>query len=102
MAGTTTRSPRALRPGGDGTAARLVQARQRPQHQCRDFEWYRQRAAELGRGETAKRHTVRLRVPPGIGRINMLHLNVAADGTVEMPEEEAESFLRAGWVRVGD
>jgi len=43
---------------------------------------------------------VRLRVPPGIGRINMLHLNVAADGTVEMPEEEAESFLRAGWVRV--
>jgi len=60
------------------------------------FEWYRQRAAELRRGETAKRHTVRLRVPPGIGRINMLHLNVAADGTVEMPEEEAESFLRAG------
>jgi len=60
------------------------------------FEWYRQRAEELRRGETAKRHTVRLRVPPGIGRINMLHLNVAADGTVEMPEEEAESFLRAG------
>ena len=50
--------------------------------------------------ETAKRHTVRLRVPPGIGRMNMLHLNVAADGTVEMPEEEADSFLRAGWVRV--
>jgi predicted phage terminase large subunit-like protein len=66
------------------------------------FEWYRQRAEELRRGETAKRHTVRLRVPPGIGRMNMLHLNVAADGTVEMPEEEAASFLRAGWVRVGD
>jgi hypothetical protein len=32
--------------------------------------------------------------------MNMLHLNVAADGTVEMPEEEAESFLRAGWERV--
>ena len=30
----------------------------------------------------------------------MLHLNVAADGTVEMPAEEAESFLRAGWERV--
>ena len=27
-------------------------------------------------------------------------LNVGADGTVEIPEEEAESFLRAGWVRV--
>jgi len=64
------------------------------------FEWYRQRAEELRRGETAKRGTVRLRVPPGIGRINMLHLNVAANGTVEMPEEEAESFLQAGWVRV--
>ena len=60
------------------------------------FEWYRQRAAELHRGEAGKRRTVRLRVPPGIGRMNMLHLNVAADGTVEMPEEEAESFLRAG------
>ena len=32
--------------------------------------------------------------------MNMLHLNVAADGTVEMPEEEAESLLRAGWERV--
>jgi hypothetical protein len=32
--------------------------------------------------------------------MNMLHLNVAADGTVEMPEEEAESFVRAGWERV--
>jgi predicted phage terminase large subunit-like protein len=64
------------------------------------FEWYRQRAAELRRGETAKRRTVRLRVPPGIGRMNMLHLNVAADGTVEMAEDEVESFLRAGWVRV--
>jgi hypothetical protein len=30
----------------------------------------------------------------------MLHLNVAADGTVEMPESEAESFVRAGWQRV--
>jgi hypothetical protein len=30
--------------------------------------------------------------------MNLLHLNVAADGTVEMLE--AESFLRAGWVRV--
>jgi len=43
---------------------------------------------------------VRLRVPQGIGHRNMLLLNVAADGTVEMPESEAESFLRAGWVRV--
>ena len=32
----------------------------------------------------------------------MLHLNVAADGTVEMPDEEAKSFLRDGWVRVSD
>jgi len=41
----------------------------------------------------------RLRVPQGIGRMNMLHLNVAADGTCEMSEEDAESFLRAGWDR---
>jgi hypothetical protein len=30
----------------------------------------------------------------------LLLLNVAADGTVEMTGEDAESFLRAGWVRV--
>jgi hypothetical protein len=49
---------------------------------------------------TARKSRVRLRVPAGIGRMNMLHLNVAADGTLEMLESEAESFLRAGWVRV--
>jgi hypothetical protein len=43
---------------------------------------------------------VRLRVPQGIGRMSMLHVNVGTDGTVEMPESEAESFLRAGWARV--
>jgi predicted phage terminase large subunit-like protein len=64
------------------------------------FEYYR-RLAEGGGGQTTTRERrVRLRVPAGIGRINLLHLNVAADGTVEMPEAEAESFLRAGWVRV--
>ena len=41
----------------------------------------------------------RPRATVGCGR-NMLLLNVASDGTVEMPEAEAESFLRAGWVRV--
>jgi len=32
--------------------------------------------------------------------MNMLLLNVGADGTVEMLESEAESFLRTGWERV--
>ena len=64
------------------------------------FELYRRRAEEA-RGQQAQRdRRVRLRVPPGIGHRNLLLLNVAADGTVEMLEEEAESFLRAGWVRV--
>jgi predicted phage terminase large subunit-like protein len=64
------------------------------------FELYRQRAEALRRQQAAGERRVRLRVPPGIGHRNMLLLNVAADGTVEMPEAEAESFLRAGWVRV--
>jgi len=64
------------------------------------FELYRQRAGEA-RGQQAQRERrVRLRVPAGVGRMNLLHLNVAADGTAEMLEEEAESFLRAGWERV--
>jgi hypothetical protein len=63
------------------------------------FELTRMRAEEA-RGQQAERdRRVRLRVPPGIGHRNLL-LNVAADGTVEMLESEAESFLRAGWVRV--
>ena len=64
------------------------------------FEPYRQRAEETRGKRAAPERRVRLRVPPGIGHRNMLLLNVAADGTVEMPEAEAESFLRAGWVRV--
>ena len=64
------------------------------------FEYYRQRAEELRRGDVERQRRVRLRVPEGIGHRNMLLLNVAADGTVEMPEAEAESFLRAGWVKV--
>ena len=64
------------------------------------FELYRQRAEELRRGQVDGDSRVRLRVPPGIGHRNLLLLNVAADGTVEMHEAEAEPFLRAGWVRV--
>jgi predicted phage terminase large subunit-like protein len=64
------------------------------------FELYRQQAEELRRGQAESERRVRLRVPPGIGHRNMLLLNVGADGTVEMSEAEAESFLRAGWVRV--
>ena len=64
------------------------------------FELYRQRAEEVRRGEAERQRRVRLRVPQGIGHRNMLLLNVAADGTCEMTEEDAESFLRAGWVKV--
>jgi hypothetical protein len=45
--------------------------------------------------QAVRERRVRLRVPQGIGRMNLVHLNVAADGTVEMLESEAESFLRA-------
>jgi hypothetical protein len=64
------------------------------------FELCRMRAEEAHGQQARRERRVRLRVPPGIGRMNMLHLSVAADGTVEMPENEAESFLRAGWDRV--
>ena len=60
------------------------------------FELYRQRAEERRRGEAERQRRVRLRVPQGIGHHNMLLLNVGADGTVEMSEAEAESFLRGG------
>jgi len=64
------------------------------------LEYYRMLAEGAGRQPIARERRVRLRVPAGIGRINLLHLNVAADGTVRMLESAAESLLRAGWVRV--
>ena len=66
------------------------------------FELYRMRAEELRELQARRGQRVRLRVPQGIGRMNLLHLNVGPDGTVEMPVSEAESFLRAGWVRMDD
>jgi hypothetical protein len=63
------------------------------------FELTRQRAEELRREQAEGDRRARLRAPAGIGHRNMLLLNIAADGTVEMLESEAESFLRAGWVR---
>jgi hypothetical protein len=60
------------------------------------FDLYRQQA----RGQQAARERrVRLRPSPGIGHRSLLLLNVASDGTVEIPESEAESFLRAGWLK---
>jgi len=64
------------------------------------FELYRQLAEEARGQQASRERRVRLRVPAGIGRMNLLHLNVGADGTVEMLESEAESFLRAGWERL--
>jgi len=67
------------------------------------FELYRRRAEELRRGQAPGRQ-VRLRAPRGVGAVQTLsgrHLNVAADGTVEMSETDAAPLLSAGWVTVG-
>jgi len=64
------------------------------------FELTRMRAEEVRRQQARRQHRVRLRAPQGIGHRNLLLLNVAADGTCEMSEAEAESLLRAGWERV--
>jgi predicted phage terminase large subunit-like protein len=68
------------------------------------FELYRQRAEELRRGEPRPGRLVRLRAPRGVGAVQTLsglHLNVAADGTVEVSVSDAAPLLRAGWVTVG-
>ena len=64
------------------------------------FDYYRILAREARGQQAEHERKVRLCVPPAIGHRNMLHLGVAADGTVEMPESEAEPFLRAGWAWV--
>jgi hypothetical protein len=67
------------------------------------FELYRQRAEELRRGQMPG-PPVCLRAPRGVSCVQLpsgTRRNVAADGTVEMSEKDAEPLLRAGWVRVG-
>ena len=64
------------------------------------FDLYQMLAREARMQQVERERRVRLRVPPGVSRINLLHLGVAADGTFEMLEREAKSFLRAGWARV--
>jgi predicted phage terminase large subunit-like protein len=66
------------------------------------FELYRQRAEELRRGQMPG-PPVCLRAPRGVSCVQLLsgiRRNVAADGTVETSETDAEPLLRAGWVRV--
>jgi predicted phage terminase large subunit-like protein len=66
------------------------------------FELYRGLAQAAQAQQPSRERRVRLRVPAGIGHRNMLLLNVAADGTAEMSEADAEPLLRAGWVRIDD
>ena len=65
------------------------------------YELYRQRAEELRR-EQMPRPPARLRAPRGISHVQLfsgIHRAVAADGTVDMSETDAEPLLRAGWMR---
>jgi predicted phage terminase large subunit-like protein len=67
------------------------------------FELTRQRAEELRRAHMPG-PPVRLRAPRGVSCVQLLsgiRRNVAADGSVEISETDAEPLLRAGWVRVG-
>jgi predicted phage terminase large subunit-like protein len=66
------------------------------------FELYRQRAEELRRGQMPG-PPVRLRAPRGVSHVQPFGgptRAVAADGTVEMTEAQAERMLREGWTRV--
>jgi hypothetical protein len=72
-ASTTTRSPRALRPGGDRTDARSAQAsRRRPQLQCRDLAFVQGtvRGPPIGRrvaaGKAAAAVEVAAHPPPAV------------------------------------
>jgi hypothetical protein len=67
------------------------------------FELYRQRAEELRRVQAVPGRPVRLCAPRGVSHVQLLsgiHRAVAADGTVDMTEEDAAPLLGAGWVRV--
>jgi len=58
--------------------------------------YYKMLAEKCRERQAARERRVRFRVPPGIGGRNMLLLNVAAGGAVEMSEAEAEAFRAGG------
>jgi hypothetical protein len=94
----------ARRPGRlDRADARLVQARCRPQLQCRDFRIYPHDGREARQAEATSGRLVRLRAPAGVGAVQTLsglHRNVTADGTVEISGSDAIPLLGTGWVKV--
>jgi hypothetical protein len=103
MAATTTRSPRTLRSGATAQLLDWFKRGSGPTTNAGIFELTRQRAEELRRGQMTSGRLVRLRAPAGVGAVQTLsgrHLNVAADGTVEMSETDAAPLLAEGWVRV--
>ena len=62
------------------------------------YELYRQRAKELRLGQMPGPQ-VRLRAPHGVSQVQLLsgiHCAVAADGTVEMSQSDAEPLLGGG------
>src|SRR6516165_1622579 len=96
MAGTTIRSTRRRRCSTGSSTATV------PPHTRGIFEYYRQLAEEIRRGQMPG-PMVRLRAPRGISHVQLfsgIHRAVAADGTVEMTESDAAPLLNAGWARV--
>jgi predicted phage terminase large subunit-like protein len=66
------------------------------------FELYRTLAERNPQREC---FSVRLRAPPGIGSVQTFsgrHLNVGADGTVEMSAEDAKYLIAAGWTMLAE
>jgi len=69
------------------------------------FELYGQLAEEAAGHRLTGGRRVRLRAPPGVSHVGPLSGGcraIAADGTVELTEDDAEPLLRAGWVRADD
>ena len=79
------------------------------------YELYRRQAeAPAARGShsgkrapdlTPGRSRVRLRAPPGIGSVQTFsgrHADVDLDGTIEMSAEDAQYYIRDGWIELAE
>jgi len=68
-------------------------------------EWLRMEAERFANHEKDReRHRVLLEGPFGMSvqTLSGRHLNVAWDGTLELSADDAEGFIRAGWVKLGE
>ena len=69
------------------------------------YEATRRRAEKLKHPEPVEECYVRVKAPAGIGSVQTFsgrRANVDLDGTIEMSAEDAQYYIRDGWIKLAE